>query len=128
MYAHAQKEGSCCLLVTSFRNDDCVLSYSKTKLIDQDGKFISDYDDNLSLTDNEAGKRFLRFHDSVGLTNAIYGLMRSSAVRRTKLFRPFTSSDFNFMGGSPEASVFGQLLLILSQKALHRYSQHNIFL
>lgn len=64
-------------------NPDAVLSYGKTKIIDGDGVEGEDYDDNLDLQQERPSDRFLRFREVVGLTNAIYGLMRTAALRRS---------------------------------------------
>jgi len=80
-------------------NPDAVLCYGKTQLIDSDGRFLQDYADNLDLPQARPSERFRRFFESVGLTNAIYGLMRTSAMKRTALMGTgrLPAADIPFM-------------------------------
>jgi glycosyltransferase involved in cell wall biosynthesis len=81
-------------------NPDAVLSYGKTKIIDADGNEGADYEDNLDLQDERPSDRFRKFHDQVGLTNVIYGLMRTDVLRRTARMGDGTypAADTNLMG------------------------------
>lgn len=90
---------------------DAVLSYGKTKIIDADGNECEDYDDNLDLQDERPSDRFAKFHDCVGLTNVIYGLMRTNAVRCTAKMGDGTypAADTNFMG---ELTLYGKFVEI----------------
>jgi glycosyltransferase involved in cell wall biosynthesis len=92
-------------------NPDAVLSYGKTKIIDENGNECEDYDDNLDLRDDRPSDRFKRFHDSVGLTNVIYGLMRTAAVRKTARLGDgsYPAADTNFMG---ELALYGKFVEI----------------
>ncbi|MEO0616130.1 MAG: glycosyltransferase [Pseudomonadota bacterium] len=65
---------------------EAVLAYGKTVIIDGDDNKLRDYDDNLAIDDATPSARFSRYFEQVGLTNAIYGLMRTAAVRRTHVF------------------------------------------
>lgn len=92
-------------------NPDAVLSYGKTKIIDENGKECEDYADGLNLCDNLPSDRFIKFLDSVELTNAIYGLMRTEAVLKTARMgnATYPSADINFMG---ELSLHGKFVEI----------------
>ncbi len=92
-------------------NPDVVLSYGKTKLIDEDGNDLEDYDDNLDLQDERPSDRFKRFHESVGLTNIIYGLMRTAALRNTARMGDgsYPAADTNLMG---ELALYGKFVEI----------------
>ena len=70
-----------------------VLSYPKTTLIDDHGNFISEYEDGLNLQSPHAYERFAQAFTNVGLVHVIYGLMRSKALRQTKLLRNFPGGD-----------------------------------
>ena len=97
-----------CLEVLENKSD-AILAYGKTKLIDGNGKFLSEYEDNLDLQDNSAYKRFLRFYESVGMTNIIYGLIRTKTLRKTAMMQPFLASDTNLIG---ELSLYGKFIEI----------------
>ena len=66
-------------------NLDAVMSYGKTSIIDGDGNFIEDYDDNLNLQQESVFDRFSTYLRVAGLMNAQYGLMRKSALTNTAL-------------------------------------------
>jgi glycosyltransferase involved in cell wall biosynthesis len=80
-------------------NPGAVLSYGGTDIIDEHGKTTRTYNDNLHITDELASDRLPRYFEQVGLTNAIYGLMRTDAVRRTSVFGDATlpAADIDFM-------------------------------
>ena len=90
-------------------NQDAVLAFGKTKIIDCAGKVLENYEDNLHIADSKPVDRFIRFRKNVGFTNAIYGLMRIDALRKTHLFRKFKASDTNFMG---ELVLYGKFIQI----------------
>jgi glycosyltransferase involved in cell wall biosynthesis len=81
------------------RHPDAVLSYGKTEIIDENGATIKRYDDNLHLPQSRASERFRLYFERVGLTNAIYGLMRTQAVRSTSVFGDgsLPAADISFM-------------------------------
>jgi glycosyltransferase involved in cell wall biosynthesis len=88
-----------CLAILDSR-PDTVLSYGKTDIIDSEGKLIQHYDDRLDLQQESVVDRFKTFSQVVGLTNAIYGLMRRSALEQTILMgdAKFPAADTNLMG------------------------------
>jgi hypothetical protein len=61
------------------------MAYGKTALIDSDGLVTSPYEDRLNLQQESVAERFFEFLRVVGQTNAIYGLMRRSALSSTAL-------------------------------------------
>lgn len=61
------------------------MAYGKTDIVDGQGQLIEHYDDNLDLRQPAAAQRLVEFFRVVGLTNAIYGLIRRSALSRTGL-------------------------------------------
>ncbi|MDR4459439.1 MAG: glycosyltransferase family 2 protein [Nitrospirales bacterium] len=95
-------------------NPDAVLCYGKTCLIDQDGNYSENYDDNLNLQQSTAYERLSRFFDVVGQTNVIYGLMRTSAVAHTSLMGngSYPAADTNFMA---ELTLYGKFIEIPEQ-------------
>lgn len=64
---------------------EAVLVYGRTRIIDADGSVTGDYEDGLDLRQERASERFRSYFARVGLTNAIYGLMRRDALARTSL-------------------------------------------
>lgn len=76
------------------RHPDVVLAYPTVALIDGEGRALGPYDENLDLPQDGPSARFLAVIDqSSSLCNAIYGVARASAVRRTRLFGSYRGSD-----------------------------------
>ncbi len=102
-------------------NPDAVLCYGKTEIIDGHGRCIGSYDDNLDLQDAQASNRFKRFYDQVGLTNVIYGLMRSDAMRKTALFGDgsLPAADTRFMAELTLQGKFIEIPQVLFYRRMH---------
>lgn len=100
-------------------NPDAVLCYGKTRMIDQNGDHMEDYDDNLDLQQSAADERLARFFAVAGQTNAIYGLMRGSAVANTSLMGngSYPAADTNFMA---ELTLYGKFIEIPEQLFFRR--------
>jgi len=100
-------------------NRDAVLCYGKTDIIDSGGRLIEHYHDHLDLQQDRSIDRFMLFFKVVGLTNVIYGLMRSAAVARTKLMGDgsYPAADVNFMA---ELTLFGKFIEIPEQLFFRR--------
>jgi glycosyltransferase involved in cell wall biosynthesis len=90
---------------------DAVLCYGRTRFIDEKGVEGKDYEDNLDLQDERPSDRYIHFHESVGLTNVIYGLMRTAALRRTAVMGQgrFRAPDTNLMA---ELALYGKFIEI----------------
>lgn len=86
-----------------------MLCYGKTDIIDGQGNLIRHYDDNLDLQQESTVDRFVTFLDVVGLTNAIYGLMRREVVGKTILMGDgsFPAADTCLMG---ELTLHGKFI------------------
>lgn len=66
-------------------NPGAVLAAGTTTFIDANGVELERYDDNLEILEDSASERLEIFFQNVGLTNVIYGLMRTDAIARTDL-------------------------------------------
>ncbi|HTT28273.1 MAG TPA: glycosyltransferase [Solirubrobacteraceae bacterium] len=86
------------------REPSVVLTYPQTRLIDEQGSVIRDYDDGLHLTASRASERFAALLERIGYCNALYGLMRSAALRKTRLIGDFAGSDIVFQA---ELALYG---------------------
>jgi glycosyltransferase involved in cell wall biosynthesis len=103
-------------------NPDVVLCCGGTSIIDQTGQVVEQRDDYLDLRQDRPADRFMRFFDVVGLTNAIYGLMRTDAVGKTALMAngSYPAADVNFMA---ELTLYGKFVEIptpLFYRRMHR--------
>jgi len=72
---------------------EVVLVYPQSAIISSDGTVESRYHDNLDLRQRSPHERLGHLVRHLRLCNAVYGIIRSDALRRTHLLRPFASSD-----------------------------------
>jgi glycosyltransferase involved in cell wall biosynthesis len=86
------------------REPSAVLAYPRTKLVEEHGEVISEYEDNLDLPSPRASERFAQVMDRLGYVNVIYGLMRTDALRRTGLLRSFPQGDIPLVA---ELALYG---------------------
>jgi len=84
---------------------EVVLCYPRTVLIDGDGKFIRNYDDNMNLRSPVVTTRFQHVIENLRLVNIQYGLIRSDVLRRTSLFGAYVGSDMTLIA---EIALYGQ--------------------
>ncbi len=96
-----------------------VLVYPKTRLIDQDGNFISEYDDELDLPMDRASVRFKQALSRIGLVNIIYGLMRTTALRHTGLLRKYPGGDIPLVAELTLYGTFWEIPEFLFFRRLH---------
>jgi glycosyltransferase involved in cell wall biosynthesis len=73
---------------------DVVLCYPKTILIDENGKVIEKYEDRLDLRQERPHYRFCKMLEVLNLSNALFGLIRSDALRKTRLNGAYLSADY----------------------------------
>jgi glycosyltransferase involved in cell wall biosynthesis len=76
------------------RDRGVVLCYPKTVLINEKGQETSYYNDKLNLTQEKPHKRLASYLDSINLANAVFGLIRSETLRKTRLIGSYTGSDY----------------------------------
>ena len=87
------------------REPSTVLAYPKTKLIDERGEVIAEYEDNLNLQQDRASDRFIQLFARLRKVNVIYGLMRSDALQKTALIGHFIGADTTLLA---ELSLYGK--------------------
>ncbi len=95
---------ACCVQVLD-QHPEAVLCYPKTMLIDAQGHALRPYEDNLDLRQVSPVERYRATVKQIGLTNVIYGLMRTSVLRQTRLIGNFPGADVVFVA---ELALFGQ--------------------
>ena len=95
-----------------------VLSYPKTAIIDENGKIISYHEDNLHLHSLAPHLRLRNFFRKPAGCNAVFGLMRSQILSKTKLIGPFESSDHNLL---LELSLLGKFWEVPEHLFFRRY-------
>ncbi|MBE7415664.1 MAG: glycosyltransferase [Deltaproteobacteria bacterium] len=70
------------------------LCYPKTVLIDENGEEIGKYDDSIHIPYARHHERLRNYLTKVNLANAVFGLMRSSVLRETKLLGKYFGADY----------------------------------
>jgi glycosyltransferase involved in cell wall biosynthesis len=95
-----------CVEVLDARQD-VVLCYPKSRYIDDQGGFLRDYEDNLHIELPQPHKRFAAYLLNVEMCNAVFGLIRSSVLRQTKLYGIYADSDLVYLG---ELALYGSFL------------------
>lgn len=80
------------------REQHVVLVYPRARLINEFGAVIADYEDGLHLQSPQPSVRFRQLFERLRLCNAIHGVIRGSALRRTRLLGTFIGADVPFQG------------------------------
>lgn len=103
------------------QHPDAVLSYGLTMLIDEDGKRTDKFNDNLGIMADDPAERFRSFFERYRLTNAIYGLMRTDAVRNTTVFGDgsLPAADIAFMAELILLGGFFEIPEVLFYRRMH---------
>ncbi len=83
---------------------EVVLCYPKTRYVDEHGNAILDYVDGLNLESPAPNKRFSKCLWNLRMCNAVFGLIRASALKQTELFGVYSNSDLVFLG---EMALYG---------------------
>lgn len=102
-----------------------VLTYPRTRLIDEEGRVISDYDDGLHLQSLQPSERFACVFEKLRRQNVIYGLMRAEALRGTKLIRNFIGGDVVFVAELALYGTFREIPEFLFYRRLHADAGSN---
>lgn len=76
---------------------EVVLAYPKTRLIDETGATVDDYDDRLDLQFETPHKRLSHLLWNVWMCNAVFGLIRSRVMKRAGCFGSYPNSDLVFL-------------------------------
>lgn len=103
-------------------NPDVVLCYPRTRLIDNSGAALSDYDDTLHLVDDSPRARFRDLYRLIGLCNAHLGLIRREAMLKTRLIAAHKASDVDFLG---ELALLGKFWLLPDIRFFRRFHQES---
>lgn len=70
-----------------------ILCYTKTKIINENGKYVRNYTDDLNVTSAKPYERFINFNHNFRLSNPMFGLVRAGELRETRLIGNFIASD-----------------------------------
>lgn len=87
------------------RDPGVVIAYCRTRLIDEAGQVIEDYDDRMHLMSDNPYERFRDYLKLVRLNNVEQGLIRADALAKTPLVRGIVSGDNYLMA---EMAILGK--------------------
>src|SRR6266404_730145 len=98
---------------------DVILCYPKTRYINEKGGFLQDYEDKLHLDHAKPNKRFAKYLWNIHMCNAAFGMIRSSVLRKTRLFGIYSDSDIVFLGELALHGCFFELPEVLFFRRIH---------
>jgi len=84
---------SACMTELGVGGPEVALCYPRTRLIDAEGRVKRAYDDGLDLRSGSPSQRLRALLENIGLANAVFGVIRTAALRRTRLIAPYNDSD-----------------------------------
>jgi glycosyltransferase involved in cell wall biosynthesis len=96
-----------------------VLAYPRTTLIDAAGNVTGTYEDRLALSEETPHERLLHLLRNIYLCNAVLGLIRMDALRRTALCGAYVESDHVLLA---ELALQGRFIEV--PEALFRRRMH----
>jgi len=96
-----------CLPVLESQSD-VALVFPRTRLFRAELDDGQDYVERFDLDDHDPVVRFARYTLQAGLNNIMHGLIRSSMLRKTQMYRKFIGADYNMIAD-----------LILRGRAVH---------
>ncbi|MEH1013939.1 glycosyltransferase family 2 protein [Micromonospora sp. CPCC 206060] len=108
---------SACVAALDAAGPRTVLAYPRTLLIDGSGEPIGAYPDRLGCPDPRPWRRVAQVARYISLCHAHFGLFRIATLRRTRLIRPFLSSDYSFLA---EVAALGEIHEVPQQLFLRR--------
>lgn len=114
-----------CVEVLDATDDRVVLVYPETKLIDEDGEVIGDWQDGVDLRQRTAHERLRSLVQNLVLGHPMFGLVRRSALDRTHLNGSFPSSDYVLLA---ELAMLGEIRQVgepLFFRRVHGESSRN---
>ena len=79
-------------------HDDAVLVVPRTRLFRGNPQCFEDYLSDVEILDDQPSARLRRVLSTLALNNAMNGLIRTSALRRTRLIDPYQGADVVLMG------------------------------
>lgn len=99
-----------------------VVCYPKTVIVDGEGREQGHYDDMLHLMQDDPADRFLKLLDNIRLVHSHLGLLRTDAVRRTRLYGKHVSADIGFLA---EMSLYGKFFEVPKRQFFRRFHEDS---
>ena len=97
-----------------------VLVYPKAEVVDERGDPIHGIQpESLEALDDDAHKRLSTVLKRVNMACPVFGVMRSSVLRKTRLIGPFIASDYVLLGELAMLGKIKEVPEVLFQRRLH---------
>jgi len=87
------------------REPSSVLAYPRTRIVDDVGNRVSDCDDSLGVSSDSPSERFIHLVQAIRLCNALYGVTRTSVLRKTGWLAEYRTADSVLL---TELSLYGK--------------------
>jgi len=104
------------------RDPSVALAYPRTVLVDAEGQETSRYTDKLNLMQESPVERFVTLVTEIALVNHHLGLLRSDAIRRTRLWGRHVGADIGFLA---ELSLYGKFCEIPKFQFFRRFHKDS---
>jgi glycosyltransferase involved in cell wall biosynthesis len=101
------------------RDPTVVLAYPKTQFIDQAGRPLDIEDPGWDLRSDEAAERMRYVIFAGHWVNAVVGLIRSSALAKTRLMPAYPGGDYRILGELSLLGKFYEIPEVLFERRLH---------
>jgi glycosyltransferase involved in cell wall biosynthesis len=88
------------------REPSAVLAYPLSRIVDDSGEGYDESHDGIDGNSELPSERFIQLLENIRLCNALYGVARTSVVRRTKWVADYRSADSVFLA---ELTLYGKL-------------------
>jgi len=108
-----------CVAVLDREGPGVVLAFPRTKYIDQNGEVIRLDTDRLDVRGARPRQRLGRFVSQINLCNALLGVIRSSALAKTRLIGSFIASDYIVLAELALQGEFREIPDYLFRRRLH---------
>jgi glycosyltransferase involved in cell wall biosynthesis len=103
-------------------NEDVVLAVPRTRLFQESPQSSVDYPHDIEVLDDTPYARLMRLTSTLALNNAMNGLIRTAALRRTRLIERYMGADCVLMG---HLALLGKFRLIDEPLFYRRMEPHT---
>lgn len=105
--------------ILDYNSTNVVLVYTKSIFIDEEGNILRDDPDILETKNIHPYRRLAHILHNVNMANAIFGVIRSDALRKTRLIDTFIASDYVLLAELAMLGEFWEVNKSLYLRRLH---------
>ena len=113
--------------VAAFRQSgpDVIIAFPKTRIINEHGAWVEDFEDRLDLRGDDPVERLCRFSRQFRLCSPCFGVIRRDVLARTPLIAPYVSSDVPLLAELSLLGKFWELPERLFSRRVHDESSRQ---